>query len=107
MYGNGSVPAGTWCASTSRASMGTRTMEKKRRVLPVGVLMWILVFATAVGLACGGGGRGGGGTVPAPSCLEFTPSGVPAQGSIVTREGAGSTCDDLVIDVVVTDVTDL
>ena len=40
-------------------------------------------------------------------CLDFAPSASPTSASVVARKGAGSTCDLLEIDFVITDVQDV
>ena len=40
-------------------------------------------------------------------CLELTPAGAPATETVTMQEGAGSTCDILEVDVMVTDVSDV
>jgi len=40
-------------------------------------------------------------------CLELTPAAAPATETVTMQEGAGSTCDILEVDVMVTDVADV
>jgi hypothetical protein len=65
-----------------------------------------ILVTLAVSCGCGGGG-GGGGTVQPSVCVEFTAASAPAAGLVVARSATQSTCDVLVLDVVVTDVTDV
>jgi len=39
-----------------------------------------------------------------PVCAEFTPAAAPTTGTVVARNGAGSTCDVVEIEVVATDI---
>jgi len=55
---------------------------------------------------CGGGG-GGGDDSDESTCLEFTQSAAPADGTVVARVAAGSTCDTLVIELVIQQVDDV
>jgi len=55
--------------------------------------------------ACGGGDDDGG-TMPS-ACIDFTGSGVATNGSVIAQKGAGSTCDVVAVDLIVTGVNSL
>jgi hypothetical protein len=64
-----------------------------------------LILAHLAGTACGGSG-GGGGNLPIPLCLQLQ-AGVPSAGSIALAPGTGSTCEVVVVDVLLTDIDDV
>ena len=82
-------------------SFKTRSMTRGLAVLMLGAL-------TSLALACGGGGGGGGGgVIPNTGCAAFTAAAAPAAGTVVLQNTANSTCNLVVVDVVITDVTDV
>jgi hypothetical protein len=67
-------------------------------------LLALLLLAAGCG---GGGSNGGGGVIPDPACLEFNASNSPASGEVAAREAVGSTCDRIVVELIITDVNDI
>jgi len=58
--------------------------------------------------ACGnGGGGGGGGVIPPDLCMTLAPATAPAPATVVIQTGAASTCAIAVVELVVTDVSDV
>lgn len=73
-------------------------------------IAWIsgvfIAVVLAVSIGCGGGG-GGDSVTPPAVCVEFTAADAPATGLVTARSATQSTCELLVLDVLVTDVNDL
>lgn len=57
--------------------------------------------------SCGGSGSSSGGVVEPAACLAFTADADPSPATVVLRRGSASTCDRLVLELIITDVTDL
>lgn len=79
-------------------SKNDRTARVSRRLL---LLPLILLVA-----ACGGGDNGGGNMMPT-ACIDFTGGATATSGSVIAQKGTGSTCDVVVVDLIVTDVNNL
>lgn len=69
-----------------------------------------MIFGTlilgALAVSCGGGG-GGSTPTPPPACVEFTASQDPAAGRVAAQANASSSCELLLLDVMVTDLADV
>lgn len=63
------------------------------------------IASLAALLAAGGCGGGGGGVQE--RCIGFLASADPAPATAVARQAAGSTCGEVVIEIVLTDVSDV
>ncbi len=70
---------------------------------PLGRALGALGLAPALLAGCG---NGGGGTVPS-ICFSFVPDAAPSASTVVARSGSGSSCELLVVELVLTDVTDV
>ena len=66
-----------------------------------GLLAWVVVCLAG----CGGGGSSP--PVVNPICISFQPGGAADPQTVSVRQAAESTCNMLVVDLVVTDVNDL
>jgi hypothetical protein len=65
-----------------------------------------LLVAAGATLSCGGGSDGGG-IVPAAACIDFTAAAAPVANSVATRRSAGTTCELVQLELVVTDVDEV
>jgi len=70
-------------------------------------LILAILFVVGTLAGCGSSSEDSGNDDFSGPCLALTPSGVPGTGTVTLEEGSDSTCDDLEIDVMVTDVTDV
>lgn len=73
----------------------------------------VLLLMAVAALGCGGsggsggdGGGGGGGGGMSAVCISYAGS-APASGAANTAKGSGSVCNTVVVDVLLTDVTDV
>jgi len=73
-------------------------MSRDRRALTLGVLLVLALVA----LGCSDDDQ-----MTGDPCLEFSPTTIPDPLSVTATEGQGSTCDVAVVDLVVTDVSNL
>ncbi len=64
------------------------------------------VLAAAAFAGCGSGGRRGGQVVPT-TCMTFQGTSPPTASKVVTRQGSGSQCEMLQVELVLTDVMDV
>ncbi len=73
-----------------------------------GVLVpFVAAIVTAATFAgCGGGGRRGGQVVPT-TCIAFQGMTAPTDSTVVTRQGSGSQCEMLQVELVLTNVMDV
>lgn len=65
---------------------------------------FLLFLAVSACSSCGGGG--GGGTIPS-TCIAFLAGAAPAPSTAVARQAAGSVCGTVIVEIVITDVTDV
>jgi len=73
----------------------------------VAVLSILLGTGLLIGCSTAGGGDGEGDKSGPGSCLDFVPITAPSPGNLAARKGAGSTCDLLEVELIITDVTDV
>ena len=73
-----------------------------RAILPV----LAAVVAAAAFVGCGSSGRRGGQVVPT-TCMTFQGTSPPTASRVVTRQGSGSQCEMLQVELVLTDVMDV
>jgi hypothetical protein len=69
------------------------------------VLTFLLPLLLLV--SCGGSSSDDNGPPNGGACINFTPSQSPASDTVASREGVPSTCDRIVIELIVTDVNDI
>jgi len=67
----------------------------------------LVVFLLGAGLMPGCSSGGGDNPVENPPCLRFDADSAPTSGEVTARRGSASTCDQLVLEIVVTDVADI
>lgn len=69
----------------------------------------LLCLALAIGLiiSCSNGGGGGGNPIATPTCVVLLGATAPTSSTVVAQRGAGTTCDVLAVDVIITDVNDV
>jgi hypothetical protein len=70
------------------------------------VLVVTLVAAT-FGIATGCGGGDGDDDDPSPTCVSFVGAAAPAPSTVAVRSDAGGSCDQAVVEFVITDVADV
>lgn len=84
---------------------GTTARAYQGRLAATGMLVAFLSLLPV--LSCGGSSPAPSTVVPPGVCLDFNAISAPASGTVVASENGATTCDRLVLDLLVTDVDDL
>jgi hypothetical protein len=79
-------------------SMGWTRVEK---IVP------LLIFVLGASFMPGCGGNGGETPTENPPCLRFEADSSPTSGEVTARRASASTCDQLILEIVVTDIDDV
>jgi hypothetical protein len=79
-------------------------MTANRKPVPARIGLSAVAFLALLTLGCGGDDRDPN---PPDACMDFTPASGPQPGAVTSREGGGSGCDAVAVDLYVTDVDDV